>query len=219
MSDIVDTTEMYIKAIYELMEDGIVAMRARIVERLQHSGPTVSQTVARLERDGLLYVDVNRHLHLTDEGKALAVNTVRKHRYAERLLVDKLGFPWEKAHEEACKWEHVIGDEVLEYLEEYLGDAVTDPYGNPIPDTVLSSDVSKSLLEVVNQRPVDVCVVRIGEPLQVDIALLSKFREGKILPGENISVRLEGDAYILKNPVCEDSVFLDKTLGRHFFVK
>src|SRR6201990_752720 len=88
MNDLVDTTEMYLRTIYDLEEEGVVPLRARIAERLDQSGPTVSQTVSRMERDGLLHVAGDRHLELTDKGRALAVSVMRKHRLAERLLVD-----------------------------------------------------------------------------------------------------------------------------------
>ena len=85
MTDLIDTTEMYLRTILELEEEGIVPMRARIAERLEHSGPTVSQTVARMEKHGLLTVEPDRHLELTDEGRQKAVEVMRKHRLAERL--------------------------------------------------------------------------------------------------------------------------------------
>ena len=68
MNDLVDTTEMYLRTIYDLEEEGVVPLRARIAERLEQSGPTVSQTVARMERDGLLRVAGDRHLELTEKG-------------------------------------------------------------------------------------------------------------------------------------------------------
>jgi DNA-binding transcriptional ArsR family regulator len=89
MSDLIDTTEMYLRTIFELSEEGIVPMRARITERLGQSGPTVSQTVARMQRDGLVEIDEDdRHLVLTESGAALATQVMRKHRLAECLLVD-----------------------------------------------------------------------------------------------------------------------------------
>ena len=112
MNDLTDTTEMYLRTIYELEEEGVVPLRARIVERLGQSGPTVSQTVARMERDGLLVVSDDRHLELTDTGRARAIAVMRKHRLAERLLVDVIGLRWDLVHAEACRWEHVISDEV-----------------------------------------------------------------------------------------------------------
>ena len=84
VSELIDTTEMYLRTIYELVEEGIVPLRARIAERLHQSGPTVSQTVARMERDGLLTVEGDRHLELTEEGNRLATRVMRKHRLAER---------------------------------------------------------------------------------------------------------------------------------------
>jgi DtxR family transcriptional regulator, Mn-dependent transcriptional regulator len=133
VSDLIDTTEMYLRTIFELEEEGIVALRARIAQRLGHSGPTVSQTVARMERDGLVHVTGDRHLELTAEGRVLATRVMRKHRLAERLLLDVIGLEWELVHLEACRWEHVIGDRVERKLITLLGDLQESPYGNPIP--------------------------------------------------------------------------------------
>src|SRR5205814_364314 len=98
VNDLVDTTEMYLRTILELEEEGVVPLRARIAERLHQSGPTVSQTVNRMERDGLLTVEGDRHLALTDAGRAHAVAVMRKHRLAELLLVKIIGMPYEEAH-------------------------------------------------------------------------------------------------------------------------
>ena len=133
MKDLVDTTEMYLRTIYELEEEGVIPLRARIAERLEQSGPTVSQTVARMERDGLVLVAPDRHLQLTPHGRELAVDVMRKHRLAERLLVDVIGLELEKVHSEACRWEHVMSDDVERRLIEVLDDPRTSPYGNPIP--------------------------------------------------------------------------------------
>ena len=112
MNDLVDTTEMYLRTILELEEEGVTPLRARIAERLHQSGPTVSQTVNRMERDGLLTVEGDRHLLLTDLGRSHAVAVMRKHRLAELLLVNVIGLPYEEAHEEACRWEHVMSEAV-----------------------------------------------------------------------------------------------------------
>ena len=102
MSDLIDTTEMYLRTIFELEEEGIAPMRARIAERLGQSGPTVSQTVARMERDGLVSLDKERHLELTVSGRSAATRVMRKHRLAECMLVEMLKMPWEEVHAEAC---------------------------------------------------------------------------------------------------------------------
>ena len=108
MTDLIDTTEMYLRTILELEEENIVALRARIAERLRHSGPTVSQTVGRMERDGLVVVSGDRHLELTETGRKRATEVMRKHRLAERLLADVIGLDWAYVHDEACRWEHVM---------------------------------------------------------------------------------------------------------------
>src|SRR5680860_769647 len=124
---------MYLRTVYELVEEGIIPLRARIAERLHQSGPTVSQTVARMERDGLLTVEGDRHLQLTDEGHRIATRVMRKHRLAERLLTDVIGLDWELVHAEACRWEHVMSEAVERRLLELLDHPTESPYGNPIP--------------------------------------------------------------------------------------
>ncbi|WP_373887126.1 metal-dependent transcriptional regulator [Acidipropionibacterium jensenii] len=131
--ELIDTTEMYLRTLYELLEEGIDLRRARIVERLHQSGPTVSQTVARMERDGLLVVNADRTIEFTPDGHAEAVNVMRKHRLAECLLTQVIGLDIALVHDEACRWEHVISDEVEKRLIDILDDPGTSPYGNAIP--------------------------------------------------------------------------------------
>src|SRR2546421_1611221 len=124
---------MYLRTIFELEEEGIVPLRARIAERLRQSGPTVSQTVARMERDGLLTVLGDRHLQLSERGRALATAVMRKHRLAECLLVDVIGLDYADVHEEACRWEHVMSENVERKLLALLNNPTVSPFGNPIP--------------------------------------------------------------------------------------
>ena len=133
MNDLIDTTEMYLRTIYDLEEEGVVPLRARIAERLEQSGPTVSQTVSRMERDGLLHVADDRHLELTEKGRALAIAVMRKHRLAERLLVDVIGLPWEEVHVEACRWEHVMSEDVERRLRAGARQADHVPVRQPDP--------------------------------------------------------------------------------------
>src|SRR3954447_22602291 len=134
--------EDYLETIYELEESGIPAMRARLVERLGVSAPTVSETVARLEREGLLVLDGQRVLRLTDHGMQAATAVMRRHRLAERLLVDILKVPWHQVHEEAHRLEHAISETLEPYLVTVLGDPGTCPHGNPIPGSVHHVDMS-----------------------------------------------------------------------------
>src|ERR671919_1591334 len=155
MSDLIDTTEMYLKVIFELEEEGIVPLRARIANRLHQSGPTVSQTVSRMERDGLVHVDEDRHLELSDKGRLLAMRVMRKHRLAERLLVDVIGLDWELVHAEACRWEHVMSETVERRLLELLDHPTESPYGNPIPGLSELGEVTDGQTFLADVEPLD----------------------------------------------------------------
>ncbi|MBJ7281372.1 MAG: metal-dependent transcriptional regulator, partial [Rhodoluna sp.] len=133
MTDLIDTTEMYLRTILELEEEGHVPMRARISERLDHSGPTVSETVARMEKHGLVSLSSDRHLELTDGGRTLAIEVMRKHRLAELLLANIIGLDWHLVHEEACRWEHVMSEQVELKILELVKEVEKSPFGNPIP--------------------------------------------------------------------------------------
>ena len=200
MTDLIDTTEMYLRTIYELEEEGIVPLRARIAERLGHSGPTVSQTVARMERDGLLALAGDRHLELSVEGRQKAVRVMRKHRLSERLLVDVLGLEWEYVHEEACRWEHVVSERVERKILALLGEHRESPYGNPIPGLdELGEPLNEefrlgvtNLVELVAQGASVATVRRIGEPAQVDPEALSLLTQAGLMPGRRVLIRREG---------------------------
>lgn len=194
MQDLIDTTEMYLKAVTELEEQKVVPLRARIAERLGHSGPTVSQTVARLERDGLLIVGRDRRLELTAEGRELATSVMRKHRLAERLLSDVIGLEWPKVHNEACRWEHVMSDEVTEKLVAILPDATTSPYGNPIPGADVEADGALPASELsLRAGAKRVRIVCFAEPLQVDENLLAQCERTGVVPGTEVEVSAAGD--------------------------
>ena len=193
MADLIDTTEMYLKTILEMEEDSVTPLRARIVDRLGHSGPTVSQTVARMERDGLLHVMGDRRLELTQEGRARAVEVLRKHRLAERLLLDVIGLEWDAVHAEACRWEHVMSDRVEDRLAELLHEPVVDPYGNPVPGSGLEVAGESVELAVRNPEERAMRIVRIGEPIQADEGLLTSFAELDLTPGARVALSVHGD--------------------------
>ncbi|GAA6524967.1 iron dependent repressor, metal binding and dimerization domain protein [Intrasporangium sp. DVR] len=204
MTDLIDTTEMYLRTIFELEEEGIIPLRARIAERLGHSGPTVSQTIARMERDGLVAVTGDRHLELSDEGRLLATRVMRKHRLAERLLVDVIGLEWEYAHDEACRWEHVMSEKVERKILSLIGEGRESPYGNPIPGLEeLGLEVSDdfrsglvALTEAAGDEAVTVTIRRIGEPVQVDPEALALLTSAGLMPGERVAVVREASRVI-----------------------
>lgn len=228
MSDLIDTTEMYLRTILELEEEGITPLRARIAERLRHSGPTVSQTVARMERDGLVVVSGDRHLELTGAGRKRAVEVMRKHRLAERLLSDVIGLDWPYVHDEACRWEHVMSERVERRLYELLGRPSESPYGNPIPGLEeLGGDASEgfgdgvvTLVEAMGDYApgARVVVCRLAEPIQVDPELLAQLDEGGIRPGAKVSLERVGDYISVRVPSVDGALELPAEVAAHVFV-
>jgi DtxR family Mn-dependent transcriptional regulator len=165
-----------------LAEEGVPVIQARIAERLGRSAPSVSEMLDRLIEDGYVTRD-GRRLSLTDSGRALAEKVVRKHRLAERLLVDVIGLEWHKVHREAGRWEHVISDDVEARLVELLGDPATCPHGNPIPG-------SHSPSPSVPTRPLTeagegerVRLLRISEEVELNLGSLTLLDSGGFIPG------------------------------------
>jgi DtxR family Mn-dependent transcriptional regulator len=227
VTDLIDTTEMYLRTIYELEEEGIPPLRARIAERLGHSGPTVSQTVARMERDGLLSLAGDRHLELSEEGRRIATRVMRKHRLAERLLVDVIGLEWEYVHDEACRWEHVMSERVERKILQLIGEHRESPYGNPIPGLdELGEEAGEdfrlgvsSLAVLAGDQPSVVTVRRIGEPVQVDHEALSLLTVAGLLPGRRVRIRREAGRVIVVRDGAEDAagVSLPESTAAHVF--
>jgi len=173
--------EEYCEAIWELQEDDIAVIQARIAERLEVSRPAVSEMIRRLESDGLL--DVGSRITLTDTGRSLAERVVRRHRLAERFLTDVLGLSWADAHAEAGKWEHVISEPVEEALTRVLGDPTTCPHGNPIPGASYTAPETTSLSSIAIGA--GFTVSRIPEELEFTPGLLDFLQDNQVLPGRH----------------------------------
>jgi len=227
VSDLIDTTEMYLRTVYELEEEGIVPLRARIAERLHQSGPTVSQTVARMERDGLLTVKGDRHLELSPKGRQLATRVMRKHRLAERLLTDIIGLEIEYVHEEACRWEHVMSEQVERRLVELLDHPSESPYGNPIPglselgESLKDTDFLEGVVPMTKAvsgslEPLRLVVRRISEPLQTDTEVMSVLRRVGVLPGNDVLVSQGHDGVIVARQ--GETAEIDSESAAHIFV-
>jgi DtxR family Mn-dependent transcriptional regulator len=171
----------YCEAIYELAEDDLDVIQARIADRLGVSRPAVSEMVRRMAAEGLVRVDGS--IQLTDAGVALAERIVRRHRLAERFLTDVLDLSWAEAHRQANRWEHVIEEQVESALDRLLGRPTTCPHGNPIP----GSDYTEP--EVVLLKDVEVgtgfTVSRIPEELEFAPGVLDFLEENAVVPGNN----------------------------------
>jgi DtxR family Mn-dependent transcriptional regulator len=227
MTDLIDTTEMYLRTILELEEENIVALRARIAERLRHSGPTVSQTIGRMERDGLVVVSGDRHLELTEIGRKRATEVMRKHRLAERLLADVIGLDWAYVHDEACRWEHVMSERVERRIYELLDHPTESPYGNPIPGLAALGGTSSlpdaGVINLVDAMlgygpTSNVTVSRLAEPIQVEPELLVQLDEGGIRPGASVSLERVGEYISVRVPGFEGALELPPEVAAHVFV-
>lgn len=229
MSDLIDTTEMYLRTIYELIEDGVLPMRARIAEQLGHSGPTVSQTVARMERDGLVHVMEGDHrLEFTPTGRAIATRVMRKHRLAERLLTDVIGLSLVYVHDEACRWEHVMSDLVEERLLDLLDEPALSPYGNAVPGLAeLGTSPSRptapsgvvSLEDATSAGMESATVVRIGEPAQATPGVLDLLVAAGLTPGVVVTLSgTESDTGESTLDAGRGAVVVGAAVARHIFV-
>jgi len=224
MSDLIDTTEMYLRTIYELIEDGVTPMRARIAEQLGHAGPTVSQTIARMERDGLVVVSGDRHLELTAEGEVIAVRVMRKHRLAELLLTNVVGLELRYVHEEACRWEHVMSDRVESRLLEILDHPRVSPYGNPIPGLAelgMGVEITRnvpgiSLNQIIFDGVSEATLIRIGENPQAALGFLEEAVKAGLVPGAMISVVASDDDVLVTTD--NGTITISHEAARHVFV-
>src|SRR5919106_3122391 len=178
----------YLEALYEMAEEGIPTQQARLAEWLDVTPASVSEAIKRLSRRGLVETGEGRRLRFTREGKRAAETLVRRHRLAERFLVEVVGLPWHLAHEEATEWGRVISDRVEERLVDILGDPPTCVHGNPIPGTARPVDQS-------DLRPLDrvqpggrVRLERLTEDLELDLDVMRFFERSGLMPGADIAV-------------------------------
>jgi DtxR family Mn-dependent transcriptional regulator len=228
VTDLIDTTEMYLRTIFELEEENIVPLRARISERLGHSGPTVSQTVGRMERDGLVVVEGDRHLELTEAGRLKATHVMRKHRLAERLLADVIGLDWALVHEEACRWEHVMSESVERRIIEMLDHPSVSPYGNPIPGLAelgehSAGDFIDGVVNIVALvhgavGSVSGVIRRLGEPVQYESELLEQLRSAGVLPGAAARFSAAGAFVKVEVDGFEGGIELPNEVAIHVYV-
>ncbi len=215
---------MYLRTILELEEEGHVPMRARISERLDHSGPTVSETVARMEKHGLVSLSSDRHLELTGEGRTLAIEVMRKHRLAELLLANIIGLEWHLVHEEACRWEHVMSEQVERKILELVTEVEKSPFGNPIPGLEHlgrgpSTAIAEKVVPLIELLNVDVEVARIAEPLQSYPDALAHLASAEVVPGAIVRATQASDRIEVRTQNGQSSVSLTAFDVAHIFVK
>jgi DtxR family Mn-dependent transcriptional regulator len=208
--------EEYLEAIHELEEEGTQVIQARLAERVGHSAPAVSETIRRLKAQGYLAVE-DRAVRLTPAGRERAESVVRKHRLAERLLTDVIGLPWHKAHLEACRWEHVISDEVETRLVSLLGNPQTCPHGNPIPGSGVRPRRKLVALSSLHGGE-HVRLERVTEQVEIDLEVLAYLSEAGFIPGSDARVTGRGPDGTLTLDVGEHTIALGPTIADQLYV-
>lgn len=178
----------YLEALYEMAEEGIPTQQARLAEWLGVTAASVSEAVKRLTARGLISSGQGRRIELTGDGEALARTLVRRHRLAERFLVEIVGLPWHRAHEEASQWGRMVSDEVEGRFVELLGDPATCVHGNPIPGSGHPVDQAglKPLHEINPGGTVR--LERLTEDLELDLDVMLFFERSGLMPGADIRV-------------------------------
>jgi DtxR family Mn-dependent transcriptional regulator len=207
--------EEYLETIFALEEEGIPVIQARLAERLGKAAPSVSEMLDRLEADDLI-VRSSRQIAMTAKGAELAQGVVRKHRLAERLLVDIIGLDWDKAHLEAGRWEHVISDDVEDRLVVLLGNPTTCPHGNPIPGV---EPVGPEQHRLAEAQPGDrIRLERITESVEHEAASLSYLGEHGLTPGTTALIQERAPDGTLTLVVGEATIALGPAMTQRMFV-
>ena len=210
--------EEYLRAVHELEEEGTEAIQARLAERLHLSAPSVSEMVRRLERDG--YVDLlpDRRIRLTGTGREYAEKIVRRHRLAERLLIDILGLDWALAHIEAEKFEHVISEAVEERIIAILGGPTTCPHGNPIPGLHPGGPDPTQPLSATAPGD-ELFLRRLTEDVEIDFPSLRYLGDTGFIPGQAARVLAVAPDGGVTVEVGGSPVAIGPWLARHLFVE
>ncbi len=206
--------EQYCEAIYELHEDDLDVIQARIADRLGISRPAVSEMMRRLVADGL--VTMTEGIRLTDAGMDLAKRVVRRHRLAERFLTDILGLSWAEAHEEASRWEHVVTDRVESAMWAVLGQPTTCPHGNPIPD---SGYIEPALVPLAGLAVgTRFTITRIPEELEFRAGALDFLEAHDIVPGVTGEIAGSATTGTVHARIGQDNVDIEPYVGARVLV-
>jgi DtxR family transcriptional regulator, Mn-dependent transcriptional regulator len=179
--------EDYLKAIYQLSEEAKPVIAARLAAETGVSPSTIFATLRRLAKEGYVTLNRRKEIHLTNDGKKVAENIVRRHFLTERFLTDLLGLDWVKAHQEAHRLEHAISQEVEERLAKLLKNPTTCPHGNPIPGAS-SGPAQKTipLSEASDGQQVELDYITEGG--ERDVRLLSFLEKHGLRPGAKVQV-------------------------------
>jgi DtxR family Mn-dependent transcriptional regulator len=177
--------EDYLDQIYLMQLNGQRVIGARLAERMHTAVPTVTETLRRMVREGLVTLEAHKEVRLTERGMEEAESLIRRHALSERLLTDILGLSWVEAHAEAHKFEHIISPKVEARLMALLGNPSTCPHGNPIPGLVATAPPRGIPLSTLNE-PGDYPIVRVSEDAENDVDLMAYIEQRNLKPGTRL---------------------------------
>ena len=218
------TAENYLLSIYRLNEEDTVVTLTQLAEHLKMlpegeglgtSLPTVGGMIRRLEREGLLAVDAKKQLTLTRKGVRHAESIVRRHRLAERMVVDMLDVELHRAHVEAHLLEHAISSYLEERIMDKLGMPTTSPFGYPIPGTDYKQETS----------PFRLNEAEVGQHLEIDKipvddeVLLEHLVRNQVIPGSSIEVNeINTSTGIISFRCIDKDVVVGYQVGQYIWV-
>jgi DtxR family Mn-dependent transcriptional regulator len=208
--------EEYCECIFELREDNVEVIQARVAERLNVSRPSVSEMIKRMESEGLITLQGSK-IVLTPTGEVLAERVVRRHRIAERFLTDILGLSWAQAHHEAGKWEHIMSDDVEQAIDRLLGNPTTCPHGNPIPGSSYASDDAVPLVTL--EVGATFTVTRIPEELEFTPGMLDFLERYDVVPGSLGRMQSADDAGACTVTIGDKAVDIDSFASARILVR
>ena len=171
-----------------MLGEGPPVIAARVAERMGVSAVAVSEMVTRLVREGLLRVETDRQLSLTDAGRSAAERTFRRHALSEWLLTEVIGLGWAAADEEAHHLQHALSDRVTDKIDDLLGRPPTCPHGNPIPRDGRTPERPAGLPLAEAHAGRDITVLRVTEEAEEDAILLTFLEENGVRPGRVFEV-------------------------------
>lgn len=190
VGDLSPIAQDYLKVIWSAVEWGEPPISTKaLAERFATSQANVSETMRRLQRQGLVEYRPYRPVRLTDLGRDLALAMVRRHRLIETFLAQTLGYGWDEVHAEAERLEHAVSPRFIRRIDALLGQPSHDPHGDPIPDPAGNWPGADSALKLAVAPPGRHVVVRVSDD---DSAQLGRLAELGLEPGRPILVSAAG---------------------------
>ena len=212
------TVEDYLILMYVMERDGDAIIAARLAEAIEVTPPTVTTTLKRMERDGWITNETRHGIQLTDSGREAAISVINRHMLTEWVLMNMLGVPWSKVHDEAHRIEHTISDEIEVRMRDNLGDPHICPHGNPMPgyEHLTADWVALTEMQIGESG----IMRRVHEMAEDRNALMHFLESNHLIPGVRVKI-LEKLTFnqTLEIEVKDQSISLGFTVAKYIFLE